>query len=75
MTLMALFFLVIVVVPLAWGVSRLFDETVPVVATWVVAGVIVFAGVLAFIFHTFDDATGGEDGWGQMYRDIGEGEY
>jgi hypothetical protein len=75
MTLMALFFLVIVVIPLAWWVSRLFHETALILTTWIVAAVIIFGGVVAFIFHTFDDAAGGEAGWGQIYRDIGEGEH
>lgn len=75
MSLMAVFFLVIVVVPVAWLVSRLFTDTGPILITWIVAGVIIVGGLIAFVINTFEEGMGGEGGWGEMYREVGEGEF
>ena len=73
MSLTAVFFLVLTVVPVAWWVGRRFDDTGPVLITWVVAGAIIAGGLISFVFGTVERGTGGEGGWGQRYREIGEG--
>ena len=69
------FFVVLFVIPFAYFFSRQFDKPVPFFATWIVAALIIICCLIAFVFKTVDNATGGEDGWGKTYKDIGEGNF
>ena len=73
MSAMVLFFLVLSVIPVAWFVTRQFDDTTPILITWVVAGVIIFAGILGYFFRTVDQAT--NEGGLKIYKDISDGKF
>jgi hypothetical protein len=75
MSLTVVFFVVLIVLPIAYFVSRQFEKPVPFFATWAVAALIVICCLIAFVLRTVDTATGGETGWGKTYKDIGEGKF
>lgn len=75
MSLTVVFFVILFVLPAAYFIARRFETPGPFFATWIVAALIVIGCLLGFVFRTVDQATGGENGWGKTYKDIGEGKF
>ena len=75
MSIAVLFFIILFVVPAAWFLSRQFEDAPRFFGVWIVAALIIIGCLIAFIFKTADNATGGEGGWGQKYKEIGEGKF
>lgn len=75
MSLTVLFFTILFVIPAAWFLSRQFHDTTRFFATWIGAALIIIVCLIMFVMRTADQATGGEGGWGQKYKEIGEGKF